>query len=119
VAFHPVQTKPRIGTSKVRLTDGVTTLSLVVRIAMLFGPLRIFLKGGAFLILLSLIYGFLLTFLRGAGFPVAGALGVMAGLLVIAVGLIADQISQLRLIQLASLSTLPFRPIKFDSHADK
>jgi glycosyltransferase involved in cell wall biosynthesis len=118
VAFHPVQTKPRIGTSKVRLSDGVTTLTLVIRIAMLFAPLRIFLRGGAALIVASFIYGLLVTIFRGAGFPVAGALGVMAGLLLISVGLIADQISQLRLIQLASLSSLPYRPVKFDSSTD-
>lgn len=115
IAFYPVQTKPRIGISKVRLRDGVSTLSLVIRIVMLFAPLRIFLKAGFLLMLGSLIYGSLVAYFHHAGFPVAGALGVLAGLLVVAVGLIADQISQLRLIQLASLSSLPYRPIKFDS----
>ena len=40
---------------------------------------------------------------------------MLAGLLLIAVGLIADQISQLRLIQLASIASLPHRPIRSDT----
>jgi glycosyltransferase involved in cell wall biosynthesis len=117
VAFYPVQTKPRIGTSKVQLRDGVSTLSLVIRIAMLFAPLRIFLKGGLGLMVISIIYCAVVIFTRNAGIPVGGALGAIAGILLVSVGLIADQISQLRLIQLASVSSLPFRPIKSDTHA--
>ena len=41
ISFHPVKTKPRIGDSKVRLMDGFSTMALVLRIVMLFAPLRI------------------------------------------------------------------------------
>lgn len=114
VVFHPVSMKPRIGVSKVRLRDGFGTLALVVRTIMLFAPLRIFLRGGLAVTALGLIYSVLTALIHRSGIPVAGALVTMTGLLLIAVGLIADQISQLRLIQLSSASALPFRPIKDD-----
>ena len=114
IAFYPVQTRPRIGVSKVKLMDGVSTMALVVRMVMLFAPLRIFMRGGGLLFSVSCLYSTLVALARGGGIPVGGSLGVMAGALCIAVGLIADQISQLRLIQLSSISSLPFRPVKFD-----
>ncbi len=114
VAFHPVSMKPRIGVSKVRLRDGFGTLALVVRTIMLFAPLRIFLRGGLAVTTVGLLYSVLTAFIHRGGLPVAGALATMTGLLLIAVGLIADQIAQMRLIQLSSASALPFRPIKDD-----
>jgi len=113
-AFQPVQVAQRIGRSKVRIRDGFNTLALVIRIVMLFAPLRIFLRGGLAVTLAGFLYSGAMAVAFGQGVPVAGALTVLAGLLLVAVGLIADQISQLRLIQLASLNALPFRPIKAD-----
>lgn len=115
-AFVPVQTAPRAGSSKVRLADGFSTLVLVLQMAMLFAPLRIFLRGGLMLGGIGLIYSMALALATGAGIPVAGALATLAGLLMIVMGLIADQISQLRLIQLASIGTLPHRPVRSDIH---
>lgn len=115
VAFEQVEVGPRTGVSKVRISDGVSTLALVVRMAMLFAPLRIFFRGGLLLGSAGLAYSVALALMTGAGLPVAGAVAVLAGLLLIAVGLIADQISQLRLIQLASIASLPHRPIRSDT----
>lgn len=112
--FEAVRTAPRIGESKVRIRDGFSALALVVRIVMLFAPLRIFLRGGLAIAAAGVMYSAATALLLGHGVPVAGALTILAGLLLVAVGLIADQISQLRLIQLASLNALPFRPIKAD-----
>lgn len=117
IAFEPVYAAPRTGESKVRLSDGVDTLVLVVRMAMLFGPLRIFLRGGVVLGLAGIAYSAAVAWAVGEGLPVAGAVVMLTGLLLIAVGLIADQISQIRLIQLASLDSLPRRPVRSDSKA--
>lgn len=116
MAFYPIQTAPRLGTSKVRLRDGFYTIALIIRITMLFAPLRIFLRSGGIIAAIGLIYSLLQASMQGSGFPVAGELIVILGILLMAVGLIADQISQLRLIQLASISSIPFRPIKKDHH---
>lgn len=115
VAFEQVQVGQRAGVSKVRISDGVSTMALVVRMAMLFAPLRIFFRGGLVLGAAGLVYSVALALLTGAGLPVAGAVAMLAGLLLVAIGLIADQISQLRLIQLASIATLPHRPIRSDT----
>jgi hypothetical protein len=81
---------------------------------MLFAPLRIFLRAGVVFASLGVIYSFALALARGDGVPIGGALATITGLLLIAVGLIADQISQLRLIQLASIASMPVRPIHSD-----
>ena len=111
IGFHSIETLPRIGASKVRLADGFATIALVVRMAMLFAPLRIFLRGGVLLTVAGVAYSTALALRTGAGLPVAGAIVTLAGLLLMAVGLIADQISQLRLIQLATLGIMPERPL--------
>jgi glycosyltransferase involved in cell wall biosynthesis len=117
VAFEPVEVGPRTGVSKVRISDGVSTLALVVRMAMLFAPLRVFFRSGVLIGSAGLLYSIALSVSTGAGLPVAGALASLAGLMLIAVGLIADQISQLRLIQLASIASLPHRPVLSDTGA--
>lgn len=114
VAFQAVRTAQRTGTSKVRLSDGVSTMALVIRMAMLFAPLRIFMRGGLMFAAVGIVYSLTLALATGGGVPIAGALATITGLLLIAVGLIADQISQLRLIQLASIASLPKRPIHSD-----
>lgn len=114
VAFETVSTGQRTGASKVRLSDGVGTMALVIRMAMLFAPLRIFIRGGLMFAVVGMAYSLTLALTTGSGVPIAGALATITGLLLVAVGLIADQISQLRLIQLASISSLPHRPIRSD-----
>ena len=116
-SFHPVKTKPRIGNSKVRLMDGFSTMALVLRIVMLFAPLRIFFRAGIVLLVASSVYSVSTAYTSGLGVPVGGALGILAGGMLLIVGLIADQISQLRLLQLVSNQALPFRSIKSDNTA--
>lgn len=115
VAFHAVTMAPRIGTSKVRLRDGFATIALVLRLAMLFTPLRVFARGGLLLVVLGLAYSVAVALRQGSGIPVAGAFAMLTGVLLAAVGLIADQISQLRLIQLATLDSMPHRPVRLDT----
>jgi glycosyltransferase involved in cell wall biosynthesis len=114
MAFYPVKINPRIGTSKVKLRDGFNTMALVIRITTLFAPLKIFLRFGAVIFLLGIIYSLYKALQLGGGVPVAGAVSTLGGVLLMAVGLLADQISQLRLIQLSSISNTPFRPIQSD-----
>jgi glycosyltransferase involved in cell wall biosynthesis len=95
--LHRVTLSSRIGTSKVVFADGIAALTLIVRIVMLVAPLRIFMRTGIGFILLGLIYGLAVALLEGVGFPVAGLGVVIFGLMLCFLGLIADQISQLRL----------------------
>ncbi len=97
VAFHNVTLRKRIGQSKVRLRDGFRTMALVVRLVMLFAPLRIFVRSGLFLTVVGLIYGLAVSIAERRGFPVAALLAVVVGFMLCMLGLIADQISQLRM----------------------
>lgn len=98
--FYPITPRPRIGESKVRLLHGFQSLYLVVRIIMLFGPLRIFFPLGLCLFLVGLAYGTAMAFYYHLGMPVLSSLATLLGALIALLGLIADQVSQLRLSQL-------------------
>ena len=103
IAFHPIVIEPRVGTSKVALGDGFAAIALVLRMLMLFAPLRLFLPSGAALVVLGTIYGLAISVIDGTGFPVAGLLAILVGLNIGMLGLIADQISQMRLARIESL----------------
>lgn len=100
IEFYPIRTNPRIGHSTVRLKDGFEAILWLLRAVMLFAPIRIFLPAGVILILLSVIYSVVIIIIVDKGLPTASVLLAIAGLLSIMLGLIADQISQLRIDQL-------------------
>lgn len=95
VSFHPIVVTKRTGKSTVKVSHGFQTIVLLLRLIMLFEPLKIFLP-------LALM-GFS-TFLVWAGaeflrFHAFGATSVMLSimtLLIIIVGLLADQIAIVR-----------------------
>ena len=109
VLFHPVTSGQRHGRSKVKLSDGFSTIMLVLRMIMLFAPLRIFLRLGGLLILIGIIYSLGIALATNRGIPVGGALVILLGVLFILLGLIADQISQMRLAQFGPSSELLLR----------
>jgi glycosyltransferase involved in cell wall biosynthesis len=119
IAFHPVTIGTRIGDSKVRIRDGFETLMLVVRMVMLFAPLRIFLRAGTVLASAGMIYGVAVSVLRGQGFPAAAVLAVVVGFMLCMLGLVADQISQLRVDRLRlPVATLDENPVTRGSPQD-
>ena len=88
----------RLGTSSVKqVRDGLRTITLILRAALLFRPLRFFTTMGVCLFLSGLMYGFYVALLEQTGFPVFGSLLVLAGLQTIFLGLVSDQISQMRI----------------------
>jgi glycosyltransferase involved in cell wall biosynthesis len=94
--FLPIKLKKRdSGDSSVRLSSGLSTIYLVLKMIMLFNPLKIFFTTG----LVSLIFGFfwgLQYFLVGKGLSIGSLLFFIVGILLIFLGLIADQISEIR-----------------------
>ena len=61
----------RVGESKVALRDGFRSLLLVLRVIMLFAPLRIFLVPGAILLAIGAAYGVTTALVLRAGLPTA------------------------------------------------
>lgn len=100
ISFEPVHTNPRIGNSTVRIKDGFDAILVLIRSVLLFAPMRFFLPIGGWLVGLGALYSLVLAVMLGHGLPVAGMLAIVVGLLVVMLGLIADQVSQLRLGQL-------------------
>lgn len=108
VEYVPIKVAKRIGKSTVKLSTGFETLLLMLRIATLFNPLRLFLPASIFAIFVSLAWGIPKLYLVGEGVSVGSMLGIVTGLLMFSLGLISDQVSQLRLerFETANLSTL-------------
>ncbi len=106
LGFHDIDVNPRIGTSKVRIRDGFSTMMLVMRFVMLFAPMRFFFAPGLFTVTCGIAYGVVRAVATGRGIPVAAALVTMSGLFMAMLGLVADQISQLRFAQLQLQSSL-------------
>jgi len=96
IAYVPFEIKKRKGKSTVSLATGLDTLLLILRIATLIDPLRIFVP-------LSLIIGFIgLAWgipyaIMGNGISVGSMLAIVTSILLFSIGLISDQISQMRL----------------------
>jgi len=97
IAFEQITTMPRIGQSTVRLKDGFEAMLALVRAVLLFAPMRLFLPIGLTLTAIGFVYSVLVALIEGRGVPLAGSLAFGAGLLCIGMGLVTDQISQLRL----------------------
>jgi hypothetical protein len=76
---------------------------------MLFAPLRISLTMGLLLAVLGGVYGAGIAMYAGRGIPTGSVLVILTGVLLAMFGLIADQISQMRI---AQYDTSTFRVIQ-------
>ncbi|MDY6934525.1 MAG: glycosyltransferase family 2 protein [Spirochaetota bacterium] len=96
IDFIPIDIKKRSeGESQVKIRDGAKTMLLLLRIIMMFNPLKVFAPVGLALLLLGLIYSIVGIALY-MSFPKAGIFVSLSGLNIFFFGLIADQLSQIR-----------------------
>lgn len=96
VGYIPIQTRARQGRrSTVSLRDGLRTLMLIVRIAMLFNPLKVFLPIGAFLFSIGLGYS-IFDMIRKFNIPTGGELLLLSSMVIICFGILADQLASIR-----------------------
>jgi glycosyltransferase involved in cell wall biosynthesis len=96
VAFHPVEARPRIGTSKIKLAkDGPKFLLIMLRVMTIFSPLRVFLPiaGGAFL--LGAAYG-VWTAVTQQHVTNSSVLLITLSVVIFLIGLVSEQISAMR-----------------------
>lgn len=93
----PITVRPRIGKSSVKqVRDGLRTLTLILRIFLLFKPLHFFGSLGLLMVLAGVAYGLWSALVEGLGFPVLGAVVLLSGVQTMFLGLIMDQISAMR-----------------------
>ena len=96
VAFEPVEARPRVGASKIRLSsDGPKFLLIMMRVMTIFSPLRIFLPISVVSLLAGAAYG-IYTVIEQGKIPNGAVLLIMFAVIVFLVGLVSDQVAALR-----------------------
>lgn len=96
LTYVPVRTNHRVGKSKIKIIrDGSRFLLIIIKIATLFSPMRVFLPVSAVMFLTGLGYGvFRILFMGGRYGPTSAMLMTMA-VVIFMVGLVSEQVAQL------------------------
>lgn len=93
-----ITVNPRIGgKSTINTYTAIDTILEILNIAVLFNPLRIFLPISIFCILLGLIWGIAILLIVGRGVSVGSMLAIVTGIIFFVLGLLANQISSVRM----------------------
>jgi len=96
VKYIPIRQHKRVGKSKIKLLeDGARFILIILRIATLFSPMRIFLPVSTFFLLTGLGY-YMYTYWTSHRFTNMSALLLSVGVMVFLLGLISEQITQMR-----------------------
>jgi glycosyltransferase involved in cell wall biosynthesis len=96
VLFVPIEARPRVGTSKIRLhRDGPKFFLIVLRVMTIFSPLRVFMPVSAGSFALGVVYGIWNIVMHGH-IPNGAVLLIMLSVVVLLIGLVSEQISALR-----------------------
>jgi glycosyltransferase involved in cell wall biosynthesis len=96
VVFEPVEARPRVGASKIKLArDGAKFFMIILKIVTIFSPLRVFLPISAAAEVLGAAYG-IWTAATQSKIPNGAVLLILFGAVVFLVGLVSEQISALR-----------------------
>ncbi|MBM9614396.1 glycosyltransferase family 2 protein [Desulfobulbus rhabdoformis] len=96
VKYVPIQAKARKGKSKIKLLrDGTRFFLIITKIATLFSPFRVFLPISFFFFLTGILY-YAYTFINFGRFTNMSALLFNSAIIVFMIGLVAEQISQMR-----------------------
>jgi hypothetical protein len=98
VTFVPITVRQRHEQAKstVNISTGFETFVLILRLASLFQPLRVFIPTSLFFIMLALLWGAPYVILQ-QGISVGALLLFITGLLLFFFGLLTDQVAQMRL----------------------
>ena len=95
VTYVPISVNPSTSKSTVTPSSGLGTLLLILRLATLFEPLRLFVSASLLFMTAGLLYAVPYALL-GRGVSIGAAVVVLTGVQLLFVGLIADQISSMR-----------------------
>ena len=96
VAFHPVEARSRIGSSKIRLSrDGPKFFLIVLRVVTIFSPLRVFLPIAVSAFVVGVAYGIWTVFTDGK-VPNGAVLLITSSVVIFLIGLVSEQISAMR-----------------------
>ncbi len=96
VKYIPVNVESRVGKSSVKIADGFNTVNLIVKLIMLFAPLRIFFPAFVVVFILCLVSLFVDLFVYSFNLSESTLILLLSSILFLFLGLIADQIASLR-----------------------
>lgn len=97
IKYIPIKTRYRLGKSKIKIVrDGALFLMIILKIAMSFSPLRVFVPASLILFSLGLLR-YAQTYIEWGRFTNMSHLLVNSAVIVFMLGLIAEQIASLRL----------------------
>jgi glycosyltransferase involved in cell wall biosynthesis len=95
--YIPIKANSRIGKSKIKpLRDGSRFFMIIIKIATLFSPMRVFLPVSAAMFLVGLGYGLFRILFMGGRYGPTSAMLITMSIVVFMVGLVSEQIAQLR-----------------------
>jgi len=98
VLEHPITVSQRkAGQSTINTYTAFETVLEIMNIILMFNPLRIFLPISAFLVLIGLAWGTFILLVVGRGVSVGAMLAIITGLIFFVLGLLANQISAIRM----------------------
>jgi len=95
IKFVPITINKRKGESKVKIRHGLSTLLLILRVIMLFNPLKIFIPISLFLLIFGILFS-LFGIIYYGRMPSSGILIILSGIILFFNALLADQLSALR-----------------------
>jgi len=97
VKYVPIRSRARVGKSKIRIvTDGPRFLLIIVKIATLFSPFRIFLPVSLLFFTLGIGY-YTYTFVTQHRFTNMSMLLFVTSVIIFMLGLVAEQVAELRM----------------------
>ena len=97
LTYVPIRTARRKGRSKIKLLrDGARFFLIIVKIATLFSPLRIFIPVSAAMFLTGFIWGLVKIFFLGGRYGPTSAMLMTMAVVIFMVGLVSEQVAQLR-----------------------
>lgn len=97
LTYIPIRTNSRIGKSKIKpLRDGSRFFMIIIKIAILFSPMRVFLPVSAAMFLVGLGYGLFRILFMGGRYGPTSAMLITMSVVVFMVGLVSEQVAQQR-----------------------
>ncbi len=95
--YVPIVANQRVGQSKINLIrDGVLFLTIILRVSVFFAPLRVFVPISGMLFLSGFCWYLYAIIFKQRGFPPVSIVLMLTSVIVFFLGLISEQISQLR-----------------------
>lgn len=97
LTYVPIYAAKRVGKSKIKLfRDGARFFLIIVKIATLFSPLKVFVPASLVMFVTGFAYGLFKVLFLGLPYGPTSALLMAMSMLVFMVGLVSEQVAQMR-----------------------